>query len=83
MILLAVFWRGRMKSALTLKEDFPIFAVVVLFHLSDVLFTLAGGFHEVLWLILLTSAVHFVLLGLIYNAGRKVKMPQEGYLFEP
>ena len=82
-ILLAVFWRGRMRSRLTLKGDFPIFAVVVLFHLSDILFTLAGGFHEVLWLILLTSAVHFVLLGLIYFAGRKVKMPQEGYLFEP
>ena len=82
-ILLAVFWRGRMKSPLTLKEDYPIFAVVVLFHLSDILFTLAGGFHEVLWLILLTSAVHFVLLGLIYFAGRKVRTPQEGFLFEP
>jgi hypothetical protein len=82
-MLLAVFWRGRMKSPLTLKGDFPIFAVVVLFHLSDILFTIAGGFQDVLWLILLTSAVHFVLLGLIYYAGRKVKTSQEGFLFEP
>ena len=30
-ILLAVFWRGRMKSPLTLKADLPIFLVIVLF----------------------------------------------------
>jgi len=82
-LLLAVFWRGRMKSPITLKDDFPIFAVIVFFHLSDILFTIAGGFLDVLWLILLTSAVHFILLGLIYCASKRAKAPREAFLFEP
>jgi hypothetical protein len=81
MLLLGIFWRGRMKYPVTLKEDLPIFAVIVLFHLSDILFTIVGGYTEVLWLILLASAVHWVLFGWIYLAGRKVNMPEEGFLF--
>jgi hypothetical protein len=75
-VLLAVFWRGRMEYPLTLKEDLPVFAVIGLFHLSDILFTLIGGYSEILWLVLLASAIHWILLGLIYAAGRKIKMPQ-------
>lgn len=82
-ILLAVFWRGRMKSPLMLKGDLPIFAVVVLFHFSDILFTLAGGYHEILWLILLVSTVHLALLGLVYAAGKKAPAPKGEVLFEP
>jgi hypothetical protein len=78
--LLAVFWRGRMKYPLNVKDDLPIFAVIGLFHLSDILFTVAGGYNQILWLILLASAVHWALLGWIYLAGRKVKMPKEGFL---
>jgi hypothetical protein len=82
-ILLAAFWRGRMKYPVTLKEDLPVFAVIVLFHLSDIIFTVAGGYNEVIWLILLASAVHWVLLGLIYMAGRKRRTPKEGFLLPP
>ena len=82
-ILLALFWRGRMKYRITLKEDLPVFAVIGLFHLSDIIFTIAGGYKEILWLVLLSSAVHWLILGLIYAAGRKVKAPREGFLFEP
>jgi len=82
-ILLALFWRGRMKYPVTLKEDLPVFAVIGLFHLSDIIFTIAGGYKEILWLVLLSSAVHWLILGLIYAAGRKVKAPREGFLFEP
>jgi hypothetical protein len=70
-ILLVVFWRGRLKSPITLKNDLPIFAVVVLFHLSDILFTIAGGFNSILWLVLLVSLVHFALLGWIFLSGHK------------
>ena len=78
--LLVAFWRGRMKYPLSLKEDLPVFAVIGLFHLSDILFTVAGGYNEILWLILLASAVHWVLLGWIYAAGRKVISPKEAFL---
>ena len=84
-LLLAVFWRGRMKAPLTLKGDFPIFIVIVFFHLSDILFTLAGGYTEILWLILLVSFVHCALLGGIYYAGRKVapKVSNKEYSYAP
>ena len=82
-VLLAVFWKGRMKSPITIKSDFPIFAVFVLFHLSDILFTIAGGFNTILWLVVLVSLVHFTLLGLVYFSGKKVSLPKEELLFEP
>jgi hypothetical protein len=71
-LLLIIFWRGRMKSALNLKEDLPIWAIPTLFHLSDILATLAAGKYEVLWLVILASLAHLALLGAIYFAGTKV-----------
>jgi hypothetical protein len=84
-VLLAVFWRGRMKSPLTWKGDWPILAVGVLFHLSDILFTLAGGYQEILWLVLLASLIHWTLLGLIYYSGRKAvsRAPLKELAYEP
>jgi hypothetical protein len=79
--LLLFFWRGRMKRPVTLKEDLPVFAVIGLFHLSDLLFTLAGGYTEILWLVVLTSLVHWALLGWIYAAGRKAETPNSEFTF--
>jgi len=82
LVLLAVFWRGRLKSPLTWKSDLPIFAVVVLFHLSDIIFTIAGGFTAILWLVLLISFVHFALLGWICLSGQKARLPKQELLFD-
>jgi hypothetical protein len=82
LILLAVFWRGRMKCRLSLADDLPVFAVIGLFHLSDILFTLAGGYTNILWLVLLASIIHWSLLGWIYAAGRKVQVRRPSLLFE-
>ena len=82
-VLLALFWKGRLKSPITLKDDLPIFAVVVLFHLSDLFFTIAAGFNSILWLIVLVSLVHFSLLGWICLSGRKYSLPKGEFLFEP
>jgi hypothetical protein len=72
LLLLLIFWRGRMKQALSLREDLPIFAVILLFHAADILFTLAGGYVEVLGLVVLSSLVHWALLGWIWWAGKKL-----------
>jgi Carotenoid biosynthesis protein len=80
-LLLILFWRGRMKYSVTLKEDLHVFAVVGLFHLSDILFTLVGSYTEILWLVVLTSIVHWALLGWIYVTGRKIKMPRAEFIF--
>jgi hypothetical protein len=76
-VLLAVLWRGRMKHPITLKGDFPVYAVPVLFHCADIYCAIAGGFQEVLWLVLLSSAAHFVLLGLIYYFSRRMGAARE------
>ena len=82
-ILLVIFWRGRMKQPITLIADLPVFVVIGVMHLSDILFTVAGGYLEILWLILLVSLVHFTLLGLIWFAGRKAPRQKEKFLFAP
>src|SRR5664280_2580032 len=48
-LLLVVFWRGRMKQAVTLKADLPVFVVIGIMHLSDILFTVTGGYKDILW----------------------------------
>jgi hypothetical protein len=83
LVLLAVFWRGRMKHPLTLREDLPVFAVIGGFHLADILFVLAGGFTEVLWLVLLASAVHWAILGWIYAAGKKAPAAGPAFIYGP
>jgi hypothetical protein len=59
--------------------------VTVLFHLPDILFTLAGGFSNILWLVLLASLAHFALLGLVFTVSRGVKSEsgQEAFVFGP
>lgn len=83
LVLLLVFWRGRMKRPVTLREDLPVFAVIGGFHLADILFVLAGGYTEVFWLVLLTTAVHWALLGWILLAGRRTPAPPEPFIVGP
>ena len=80
LILLAIFWRGRMKYSLTLKDDYPILAIPVIFHISDILFTLSNGSYNVLWLVLLSSIVHLTLLALVFYTGTKVESESKNFI---
>jgi hypothetical protein len=68
--LLLFVWRGRMTSRFT-ANDLPIFVFPVTLHLSDIFFTLIGGYTEILWLVLLASAVQIGFLALVYGLNRK------------
>jgi hypothetical protein len=59
--LLIFLWRGRMSSRFT-TADLPIFIVPIALHLSDITFTIVGGFTEILWIVLLASGVQTALL---------------------
>jgi hypothetical protein len=72
-LLLVFFWRGRMKTALTLKDDYGVFAVFFLLPLSNIIFGIAGRFTNISWLVLLSSFLLWGLLGLIFNAGVRLK----------
>ena len=75
--LLAVAWRGRMNGRLTVRGDLPVFLVPVVFHVSDLVFTLVAGYTEILWLELLFTAVHWVILLAVVLRGRGIRLRAE------
>jgi hypothetical protein len=70
-VLLIILWRGRMKTAFT-KADLPIFIVPIALHLTDIGFTIAGGFTEILWIVLLASVVQTGLLAFTWLRNRQL-----------
>lgn len=68
-LLLVAYGRRGTPEPFT-KDDLPLFAIPMVMHASDLLFTLAGGHLEILWLVLLSSAVHATLLAGIYAWNR-------------
>jgi len=50
-------------------NDLPIFIVPTVLHLSDILFTVLGGYTEILWIVLLASALQtaFLLFAWVNN----------------
>jgi hypothetical protein len=68
--LLVFLWRGRMTRPFTL-DDLPVFIVPTVLHLSDIAFTIAGGFTEILWIVLLASLVQTALLTYAYLNNRQ------------
>jgi hypothetical protein len=71
--LLILLWRGRMNTRFTMA-DLPIFIVPIALHLSDITFTIAGGFTEILWIVLLASAVQTALLAFAWLYNRQAAL---------
>jgi hypothetical protein len=69
--LLIFLWRGRMTKRFTI-DDLPVFIVPTVLHCSDVLFTLIGGFYEILWIVLLASFAQTALLLFAYFNNRRL-----------
>ena len=69
--ILVFWWRGRMMQRLTIN-DLPVFIVPTVLHVSDILFTLIGGFTNILWLVLLASFLQTALLLLVYIRNRRL-----------
>ena len=69
-MLLAVFWRGRMLRRLSFREDMPVFVVFIVSHVSNIIFALAGGFYGILWLQLLAATVEIGFILFVTVRGR-------------
>ena len=67
--LLAFLWRGKMTKPFTM-DDLPVFIVPTVLHASDILFTVIGGFSEILWIVLLASLAQTALLLFAYLNNR-------------
>lgn len=72
-MLLAFLWRGKITAPFT-PDDLPVFIVPTVLHISDIVFTLIGGFREILWIVLLASALQTSLLAFIFARNRRAKM---------
>ena len=70
-ILLVFSWRGRMTEHFT-SNDLPIFVVPTVLHLSDILFTVVGGYRDILWIVLLASFAQTAFLLFIYLRDRQL-----------
>jgi hypothetical protein len=69
-ILLIFLWRGKMTARFS-RDDLPIFVFPTALHLLDILYTLIGGFSEILWIVLLASAVQTAFLLFAYLQNRR------------
>lgn len=69
--LLVFLWRGRMTKKFT-ADDLPVFIVPTVLHISDILFTVIGGYSEILWIVLLASFVQTALLLFAYINNRRL-----------
>lgn len=69
--LLIFLWRGRMTKSFTV-DDLPVFIVPTVLHISDILFTLIGGYSEILWIVLLASFAQTAFLIYAYLNNRRL-----------
>jgi hypothetical protein len=68
--LLVILWRGKMTSCFN-ADDLPIFIIPTTLHFMDIIFTVIGGFTEILWLVLLASAIQTALLAFAWFNNRQ------------
>ena len=74
---LIFLWRGKMKAGFS-KQDLPIFLIPLVLHLSDIVFTLVGGFSEILWIVILATLIHLGLLICFLIQGKRQHTPDQG-----
>ena len=63
--LLVFLWRGKMTKSFS-AEDLPIFIFPTVLHASDILFTIIGGYYEILWIVILASCAQTAFLLFAY-----------------
>jgi hypothetical protein len=69
--LLIFLWRGRMTKGFSV-DDLPVFIVPTVLHISDITFTLIGGYSEILWIVLLASFAQTAFLIYAYMNNRRL-----------
>jgi hypothetical protein len=72
--LLIFIWRGKMKSGFSIQSEYPAFLILIIFHFIDIIFTLIGGYWEIIWLQILFTMCQGGLILYIYLRGKSVKI---------
>ena len=71
-LLLAFFWKGRNTTPNDLN-DLPIYLFPTVLHLMDIIYTIVGGYTEILWIVLLATLLQSAFLIWFWMSGRRVK----------
>lgn len=69
-VIFVAVWQGRMRSSLSLREDWPVLLPLVGFHAINILFGIIGGYWNILWLAVLAFALEAGLVVWVYRRGR-------------
>jgi len=72
-LLLIVFWRGRMKAPLQIKGNFIVLFTLLGFPIINIIFCIVGGYWQILWLMLLSAVVTWLWISFIYVMGKRHK----------
>ncbi len=70
-LLLFFLWRGKNLRPFSMN-DLPIFLFPTALHVMDIIFTIAGGFTEILWIVILASVVQSGFLWFYWTRSRKI-----------
>lgn len=68
-IVVMIIWRGRMKSGLSLRTDYPILMTSVGFHVFNLLFAVIGGYWDILYITVPFAVIHGLLVVYIFRRG--------------
>ncbi len=66
-VVLALLWRGRMKQAFSLREDWQVPMIFVSFHVANILFAVVGRHFEILGVQVVAAAAQIGMLALIWS----------------
>ncbi|MBA4385958.1 MAG: hypothetical protein C0410_14560 [Anaerolinea sp.] len=70
-LLLIFLWRGKNIRPFTIN-DLPIFLLPTALHVMDIIFTIAGGFTEILWIVILASVVQTGFLWFYWTRSKRI-----------
>jgi hypothetical protein len=74
-MLLALVWRGRMKSRLSWCNDWPLPVILVGMPVVNLTFTLAGGYWDVLWLVAASTALLGGMVIALFAGSARTPLP--------
>jgi len=73
LVVILVYWRGRMKEKLVLAKDYPVLLIFGIFHLSNIIFTIIGGRFDILLFSLPFMAVQMGIIWWAFTSKNIVK----------
>ncbi|MFA5303439.1 MAG: carotenoid biosynthesis protein [Candidatus Nanoarchaeia archaeon] len=69
-ILLLIFWKGKMNSKISLKKEYLLPILFIIIHLINIITAIIGKYYEIIWLQLLTGTFHTLMLLIPYYLSK-------------